>query len=164
MTSILKSAHVIHDVEEDRSYIEVLYSKYVNEFLIQFFGHLPNWKIKGDIWYNAYGSNQTADIHDHLPDHFSIVHFLKFNPEVHNPIQFINPMESVVKHILTMSPSLKENINRFDQTQSLYTGRFMPIIEEGDIIIFPGSLPHGVPLSLSDEVRVTVAFNIDIVE
>ena len=40
----------------------------------------------------------------------------------------------------------------------------MPIIEEGDIIIFPGSLPHGVPLSLSDEVRVTVAFNIDIVE
>lgn len=31
MTSILKSAHVIHDVEEDRSYIEVLYSKYVND-------------------------------------------------------------------------------------------------------------------------------------
>lgn len=31
MTSILKSAHVVHDVEEDRSYIEVLYSKYIND-------------------------------------------------------------------------------------------------------------------------------------
>jgi len=31
MTSILKSAHVIYDVEEDRSYIEILYSKYISD-------------------------------------------------------------------------------------------------------------------------------------
>src|SRR6056300_582385 len=29
MTSLLKSAHVVHDVEKDASYIEIMYSKYV---------------------------------------------------------------------------------------------------------------------------------------
>lgn len=31
MTSILKSAHVVYDVDEDRSYIEILYSKYIDD-------------------------------------------------------------------------------------------------------------------------------------
>jgi len=148
----------------DWTFAKQVYGKYVDKFLQDFFGHIPNWKFKGDVWYNAYSSNQTADIHDHLPDHFSVVHFLKFNPEVHNPIEFVNPMESVVKHIGAMSPALVKNLDRYHQDHSLFVNRFMPRISEGDIIVFPSSLPHGVPLSLSEEVRVTVAFNIDIID
>jgi hypothetical protein len=137
-----------------------VYSKYVDAFLLEFFGQVPDWSFQGDVWYNAYSSNQTADIHDHLPDHFSVVHFLKFNPEVHNPIEFVNPYEQLVKHTKKMSPGLMDCINRFHQDHSLYVERFMPTIQEGDIIVFPSNVSHGVPLSLSDEVRVTVAFNI----
>lgn len=141
-----------------------VYTRYVNKFLIEFFGHLPKWHFQGDVWYNAYSSNQTADIHDHLPDHFSVVHFLKFNPEVHNPIEFVNPNEQLAKHVRRFSPGLINSIDRFHQDHSLFVERFMPTVNEGDIIIFPSSMLHGVPLSLSDEVRVTVAFNIVIDE
>jgi len=48
MTSILKSAHVVHDVEEDRSYIEILYSKYITDEGYKTFVDYLNAKPIGD--------------------------------------------------------------------------------------------------------------------
>ena len=35
-------------------------------------------------------------------------------------------------------------------------------IEEGDLLIFPGYLPHKVSKNESDEDRIVISFNVDI--
>lgn len=139
------------------------YSKHINKFLTEYLGDGDHhWAVCGGMWYTAYGTGQTANIHEHIPDNFSIVHFIKFNPNEHWPITFINPQSSTIKYMLDLNPQLKNKINFNDSDQSLYHPRFTPNISEGDIVIFPSQLEHMVPKSDSDEIRITVAFNIRI--
>lgn len=139
-----------------------IYSNYINEFIYYYFNNNLKWELCGGIWYTAYGPGQTANIHEHVPDIFSVVHFVKFNPQVHWPISFINPESAYMKLILDKYPNLKDNINFQDQNQSLFHPRFTPYVNEGDLIIFPSNLEHMVEKSDSDELRVTIAFNIKI--
>lgn len=140
-----------------------IYSKHVDYFLLEFFGKKVNWEICGNIWYTAYGSGQTANIHEHIPDIFSVVHFIKFNPNEHWPLTFINPNSPYTKLLLDKYPNLKNNIDFNNQYQSIFHPRFTPFTEEGDLIIFPSSLEHMVEKTNSEELRVTIAFNIKII-
>ncbi len=140
-----------------------IYSKYINNFLEGFFNKQIDWEICGNIWYTAYGPGQSANIHDHVPDVFSVVHFIKFNPNEHWPITFINPNGPYTKLVLDKYPNLKNNIDFNNQSQSLFHPRFTPYVEEGDLIIFPSNLEHMVEKTNSNELRVTIAFNIKIV-
>lgn len=139
-----------------------VYRNYINTFLLEFFDKNVDWEISGHPWYTVYGPGQTANIHEHIPDHFSVVHFIKFNPELHWPISFINPQGSMTKYMLGMYPGLKDKINFNNQNQSLFHPRFTPMINEGDIVIFPASLEHMVEKVDSEELRITIAFNIKI--
>ena len=139
-----------------------IYKKYVNEFLLEFFGKPVDWEIVGHPWYTAYGSGQTANIHEHIPDHFSFVHFIKFDPRLHWPISFINPQGAMTKYMLGMFPELKDKIDFNNQHQSLFHPRFTPMIDEGDIVIFPASLEHMVEKVDNGILRITIAFNIRI--
>jgi len=144
----------------DWNYSLNIYETYIDSFLEDFFQTIPRYKISGTPWYTAYGPGQGANIHEHLPDHFSIVHFLKFNPKVHWPITFINPNNNSTKILLDSEPSIKNRINFDDSEQSYFHPRFTPNLEEGDLIIFPSQLEHMVEKTTSEELRISIAFNI----
>ena len=61
-------------------------------------------------------------------------------------------------------PQFQSKLDFSNQHQSLFHPRFTPLIEEGDLVIFPSQLEHMVPKSESDEIRITIAFNIKIIK
>lgn len=140
-----------------------VYKKYIDIFLTEYFQSKDvSYEISGEPWYTAYGKNQSANTHEHLPDHFSVVHFIKFNPEVHHPISFVNSNNEAIKLFVTYNPQLRKLINFDRSNMGYYHPRFTPNILEGDIVIFPGQLEHLVEKSSSEEIRITVAMNINI--
>tara|TARA_R110000764_G_scaffold82495_1_gene162803 strand:- start:60 stop:695 length:636 start_codon:yes stop_codon:yes gene_type:complete len=140
------------------------YKTYVNQFISHHFRGLElDWRIDGEPWYNVYGKGQKADQHEHMTCDFSAVHFLKFNPEVHEPIRFIHPELSKTKYLSRFKPQIVDNLGTCTR-QSYYKEHFVPDIYEGDLIIFPSELQHLVWKNQSDETRVTIAFNFSIRE
>ena len=135
------------------------YKKYVNQFIEHYFRGLQlDWRIDDEPWYTAYGKGQKADQHDHMTCDFSAVHFLKFNPEVHEPIRFVHPQQTKTKYLSRFKPLIVDNLGTCDR-QSYYKEHYVPVINEGDFIIFPSELQHLVWGNESDELRVTIAFN-----
>ena len=135
------------------------YKKYVNQFIEHYFRGLQlDWRIDDNPWYTAYGKGQKADQHDHMTCDFSAVHFLKFNPEVHEPIRFVHPQQTKTKYLARFKPTIVNNLGTCDR-QSYYKEHYVPVINEGDFIIFPSELQHLVWGNESDELRVTIAFN-----
>lgn len=143
--------------------LEVYYNSHIKSFLKQYFNQEVDYRISGSPWYTVYGKGQSANTHEHLPDHFAVVHFLKFNPEVHWPISFVNPNGAATKYFLNSNENVKSKIDFNNSTQSFYHPRFTPKLKEGDLIIFPGQLEHLVEKNHSDEIRITIAFNINII-
>ena len=135
------------------------YKKYVNQFIEHYFRGLQlDWRIDDEPWYTAYGKGQKADQHDHMTCDFSAVHFLKFNPKVHEPIRFVHPQQTKTKYLSRFKPLIVDNLGTCDR-QSYYKEHYVPVINEGDFIIFPSELQHLVWGNESDELRVTIAFN-----
>lgn len=135
------------------------YKIYVNQFIEHYFRGLQlDWRIDDEPWYTAYGRGQKADQHEHMTSDFSAVHFLKFNPEVHEPIRFVHPEFTKTKYLSRFKPYLTNNLGTCDR-QSYYKEHYVPEINEGDFIIFPSELEHMVWSNNSDELRVTIAFN-----
>jgi len=140
------------------------YKKYVNQFIEHYFRGLQlDWRIDDEPWYTAYGKGQKADQHDHMTCDFSAVHFLKFNPEVHEPIRFVHPQQTKTKYLSRFKPLMVDNLGTCDR-QSYYKEHYVPLINEGDFIIFPSELQHLVWGNESDELRVTIAFNFSLRE
>lgn len=140
------------------------YKKYVNQFIEHYFRGLQlDWRIDDEPWYTAYGKGQKADQHDHMTCDFSAVHFLKFNPEVHEPIRFVHPQQTTTKYLSRFKPLIVDNLGTCDR-QSYYKEHYVPLINEGDFIIFPSELQHLVWGNESDELRVTIAFNFSLRE
>lgn len=138
------------------------YKKYVNQFINHYFRGLElDWRIDAEPWYNVYGKGQKADWHDHMPSDFSAVHFLKYNPEVHQPFMFTNPDLTSVRLQGTYKPNIVDRLGTCAK-QSYYKGNYIPEIEEGDFIIFPSQMMHLVNASESEDLRVTIAFNFNI--
>lgn len=139
-----------------------IYKKYISDFILEYFGENRNFNISGNPWYTTYGYGQSADTHEHLPDHFSVVHFLKFNKEKHNPITFINPNGHFIKCFIDSNKNIKNMIDFNNINQSYFHPRYTPDISEGDLIIFPGQLEHLVDKNKSYDLRTTIAMNINI--
>ena len=137
------------------------YKKYVNQFIQDYFRQDLDWRIDDDPWYVAYGKNQKADQHDHIDADFSCVHFLKYNPQVHEPIRFIHPQQSKVKYAEKLRPLVSDNLGTCDK-QSYNKELYVPEINEGSFIIFPSDMQHLVWGSKTDELRVSIAFNFKI--
>jgi hypothetical protein len=140
------------------------YKKYVNQFIEHYFRGLQlDWRIDDEPWYTAYGKGQKADQHDHMTCDFSAVNFLKFNPKVHEPIRFVHPQQTKTKYLSRFKPLIVDNLGTCDR-QSYYKEHYVPLINEGDFIIFPSELQHLVWGNESDELRVTIAFNFSLRE
>lgn len=132
--------------------------------------YMPNFEdlakemnISGQVsvnsaWVNAYKSNQSHDLHDHLPCQFSAVHYLKYNPEVHTSTIFVNPYRQV-----SISSSPRHESFVMDQIPPMWHPQSTLDVEEGDILIFPSFFEHRVARQTSDELRVTISFNFNFI-
>ena len=87
------------------------------------------------IWANIYRKGDFTLSHDHEPQRYSFVYFLKSKPN--------------------FSPLLFEDINL--KTKRKKWKAIKPI--EGRLVIFPGSLKHKVPVHIHDETRITISGN-----
>lgn len=119
----------------------------------------PDVKYKmemGKLWYNVYPPYKegvrpsSQETHVHFPDHFSFVHYLEFDPEVHEPTVFRNPhLYSQMFDPNQFGDRMFEDIKTFET-------------KEDDIVCFPSCIPHYVPRNMSNKRRITVAFNVRI--
>ena len=129
-----------------------LYEKYV----LRFFDKPTKVNVL-DMWFNYYSNGEYQEAHTHVqPDifaqrpHFSCIHYLKFDPEVHQPTVFRDPL------------SMIRRTNSIELDSNNYNEKYEPQVREGSIIMFPPYLEHYVPKSnpTPDNPRITVAFNI----
>jgi len=113
--------------------------------------------IINKIWYNVYRDGEYQEEHDHLGNtfhqsHFSCIHFLSYNKEEHRPPEFRDPLSQL------RNLSIEFETNRCGE---IYT----PIIEEGDLLVFPSYLVHRVlPCKKTEYPRITISFNIKVLK
>lgn len=109
-------------------------------------------------WFNMYGANQYQEEHDHLPELFSGLYVMKFDPEVHKGIVFTNkhPELATIHKLLGFEPTNFSNA---------YADNLVPLVE-GNVYIFPSSARHKVPPQPAnldkDNYRITFTFNVGI--
>ena len=83
--------------------------------------------------------------------HFSCIHYLKFDPEVHKPVVFVDPIEDM-------------RYNTLEMDSNYYKDKWPANIFEGDLLMFPSYLKHFVDKSdpTPDNPRISISFNIRI--
>ena len=140
---------------KDSHYLKILTEKYsicINkifdkEFLIDI----------TKVWYNVYTDGEYQEEHDHFngpfnQTHFSCIHFLSFNSEEHYPPVFCDP----ISQLRSLSLEFESND---------YRTKYIPEIEEGDLLMFPSYLNHFVlPCKKTNYPRITISFNIEVLK
>lgn len=115
----------------------------VNNFLIGI-GHrnIPKFKIVSS-WMTHTAPGEYTPNHDHASADFSGVYYIITNGR-DGDIHFCNP-NPAMNHTYGFAP---------------LASKYMHTPEVGKMIIFPGWLEHGVNSNQSDDVRVSISFNI----
>lgn len=125
-----------------------------DQFLKQI--QFPDCRVDiSEMWYNAYGSGQWQESHTHHGSedvYFSAVHFLKYDKNIHPPLTMNN-----LNRVL-MEPRFAGRQTTLDYW---HMSKNIEVVE-GDIIFFPSLLEHQVNVQETDELRVTVSFNVKI--
>ena len=130
----------------------VLLKKYYSDAISEIFDREITWEIADDIWYNYYEKGSYQELHEHIADpfqkiHFSCIHYLSYDREVHTPAEFQDPISVIRAHSLTLD---KDFVGDF----------YIPQVEEGDLNMFPAYLQHRVlPQKVSNVPRITLSFN-----
>lgn len=105
------------------------------------------WKGNFQFWHSVYKNGESQEVHNHLPAMWSGIHFLKFDKKEHKPPIFFDPSRLA---------------KSFNVVYHQGEDKFIPDVEEGDLIIFPSYLEHCVPAGYYDTHRITVAVNLKI--
>ena len=110
-----------------------------------------------DIWYNYYQDKEYQEPHPHFgsynsPNHFACVHFLNYNPKIHSPLTFCDPLR-----LVRLSTLERTGFGGYDENIDVNA-------REGDLVMFPSYLEHEVrPAPPTPEYpRITISFNIKI--
>ena len=126
----------------------------INTSYNNFFDDTFNINVS-QMWYNVYNGGEWQEQHTHTgtirsPIHFACIHFLSFDPDIHTPVTFIDPL------ITTRALSLEMKSNGYNDKVNLK-------YEEGDLIMFPSYLSHEVrPSKPSTYPLITISFNIEV--
>lgn len=100
-----------------------------------------------EIWFNAYRKKQYQQKHKHGNyNSFSGVYYVKFNEIEHTSTRFFHPAFEI------------DFENPLVQNNPFFC--YSPKIIEDDLIIFPSSIGHDVPQQQTEELRITVSFNV----
>jgi len=134
--------------DEYQNMLTKIYTEHLNKIFDRKF------KVAIDeIWYNVYINGEYQEEHDHLGgingSHFSCIHFLSFDEKNHQPVVFKDPLRQV--------RNLCVELDRNE-----YSEHCIPIIKEGDLLMFPSYLSHEVNpgKATPDYPRISIAFNI----
>tara|TARA_R100000152_G_C6757379_1_gene181192 strand:+ start:244 stop:885 length:642 start_codon:yes stop_codon:yes gene_type:complete len=128
---------------------------YYMKYLFKIFDKPVELNIK-EMWFNYYSNGEYQEPHHHIDggllnnqSHFSCIHYLKFNENIHEPAIFTDPVS------LTRAHSVEMDSNN-------YVERYIPNVREGTLLMFPSYLEHYVRKNAPtpDDPRVTIAFNI----
>ena len=114
-----------------------------------------------NIWYNYYLAGNNQEYHDHVASKrtsiYSMVYFLKINDE-HPKITFHNYTNY---HVLFGSNRrLKDLYPSDDINHSIVNQHWSLNANEGDLIIFPSYIPHGVFVQKTNDPRITISLNL----
>ena len=119
-----------------------------------------DYKVKIDeIWYIAYDKGKEATIHQHAngahDKNFSCIHFFKFDPKLHNSVTFCNNRR-VLNRYYTKKNAKYKNIDYLEE-------EYTPEVIQDDLIVFPSETYHRVKKNETDELRITICFNVKLV-
>lgn len=150
-SSFERSTNKTKDYNNIPQELILLIEKKCSEFLDEIEINLEENFYVESCWYNAYTNNQYQEIHNHsMGTLFSGIYYLKYDKSCHSKTEFLN------NHF---------NLNYFDnkivnklEKNKLFCSSVE--IEEDDIFIFPSNVWHRVKPSNSDQIRITVSFNV----
>ena len=135
----------------NESQLKRMYLDYFNGFM-----DAPWGGSIDELWFNCYIDGDYQEQHNHVScgelydAQFSCIHYLSFDSTRHSPVTFCDPSKSL--------RSLAFDLDSHEYRE----GEIAPVIEEGDLIMFPSYLEHFVSPSLKTEdyPRVTISFNV----
>jgi len=122
-----------------------------------------NIKFKFEIVnYTCIKNNQFMKEHIHPFTDFTMIHYVKFNKNIHESTVFKNT-HSHSSFTEVLNTKLMENLD-FSFVENSYMCKVFKLnIEEDDICIVPGLIPHYVPVNENaSESRITIVTNINI--
>lgn len=127
----------------------------IKQELIELLGHyrLERSIAITSMWININPKYSYNNLHTHTPSNLSGVFWIKVPP---NSGDFVFEIPSYFDNKIIESTDLqyREEINLH--------GGINEYVKEGRMIIFPSGFPHRVGLNLSDEDRISIAFNLSI--
>tara|TARA_B100001250_G_scaffold27281_1_gene22511 strand:+ start:1219 stop:1791 length:573 start_codon:yes stop_codon:yes gene_type:complete len=132
-TSFNQNKQIIKEVPDE-------YAKIIDELMDD------EWEGKFDFWHSVYKDGESQEVHHHLPAMWSGIHFLNYNKEEHHAPIFWDPGR------------LAKSFNHIGTALD----KFIPEVNEGDLIVFPSYLEHCVPAGYYNDYRVTIAVNLRI--
>tara|TARA_Y100000766_G_scaffold264940_1_gene258119 strand:- start:92 stop:670 length:579 start_codon:yes stop_codon:yes gene_type:complete len=143
------STHYLSDTSFNSNIIEDLNLEYfskeigihVEEYCNKLnFNNIPNYKIISS-WFALFRKGNYAHIHNHGDSDIAGVYYYKRSGNDGN-LFFCSPNKAADTSVLFMNNRLVTNT------------------KEGEIVLFPGFLDHGVQTNDSDDERVSLSFNI----
>lgn len=137
--------------------IKNLYVDDFKEFLIESgYGHSSNqWDVNVNAWYNIgrAGCHQEEHAHPGRDTVWSAIHYVEFDPVVHLPTCFTNPIYR--DYWDKMIPT--DNV--YNMPYEWRNQQHMPKVRQGDLIFFPAWMRHTSPYQQSEKPRVTISIN-----
>jgi len=161
--------HHSYDDENNENFININYEKLIplyKEKIDDFFGDLKfkkeiNFEFKIEN-YTATKNSQYMGYHQHLPSAFFAIHYLQFDPEIHNPTYYKNS-HIFADYLTNLRRDLTEIFDDSYLENSWVNPEYWLSIEEDDFIIMPSLIYHSIFPCLSNEkTRISVALNINI--
>lgn len=144
------------EITEENS-IQKKFAIKIQEYILNTFQHM-GWKTEDqkirirEMWSIINKKNDFNVIHTHPNSYLSAAYYVKA-PENCGRFQVENP-NIAKRHSF---PDIK-NKNEFNHDVAGLE------IDEGDLLIFPGYLPHKVGKNQSDEDRIVISFNVDTIK
>ena len=108
-----------------------------------------------EVWVNLNDCKNTSDPHDHPGSFFSAVYYVKAEEDC-GSILFTNPI-SAHGHVINPRMDIVENYNDFNSSIRYVDPK------PGMLLVFPSWLVHSVRSNLSNQDRISIAFNSEIV-
>jgi hypothetical protein len=153
---------------DNEKFIDINYNKlkevYQKTFDNFFKNHFKSTELFNYHWnivnYTAIKTGQYMKAHTHPEYDFSCTHYINFNPEKHSSLRFVNssPTGLFGKEIMNEQYLIAD---RSHISNSYLYGDFDYPSLEDDMIIFPATLQHEVPVQKeTDELRICVVTNI----
>lgn len=146
-----KSTHSVNrDLQNEELFLPLV--KEIYKHLLHYWnsaGFSPGCRPRiASMWANIHNKGDYTLEHSHSTHVLAGCYYLKYDSDAGN-IVFVNPNE-YAQHYYPYSEAGKIN----DMRHTLYVG-------EEDLILFPAHIKHYTEVNNSDEVRISINFNVD---